>query len=352
MSTLNRADRVSVDSYSDPNLETTNNSGVFNRIVNNLQTPLLNVKGLQLVRANFVNSSLQLNDCNGQLLFVYSRNTTTAIPSNGSTFKVIRLHPSWFVPRASYTTFTRNKYFNSVTELVAALNAAASTGGDLATYNPSWTAGDVTFAFDTTTRRITMTGNIATNYYTPVSPDHPAMAAFLSGANQVRMNGFTSGGTYATATPQPYSIGNTYTGIQLMNPRLGFALYYNNRGIWWSSNSILGSATSTGVPQLQTVGIEGDSWPILQSVQNVSVYVNAVAGSGLDSRTGKALIAVIPMEAPPLGINSYTASSLNYPALSVGNEIYSLEITFLDDSGNPFCIPPNYNVNLEFSVLY
>lgn len=350
MATTSRPDRITLDSYSDPNLETSPNNGYYNRIVNNLNTPLLNVKGFQLNRANFINTSLQLNDYNGQLIFVYSRNTTTAIPSNGSTFKIIRLLPSWYVPAAGFTAFTRNRYFNSVTELVAALNAAAATGGDSATYNPSWTANDVTFSYDTTTRKITMTGATATNYYAPVPSDHPAMLTFLSGANQPRMNGFNSGGTYATATPQPYATNQAQ--LSLMNSRLGFAMFYANRGIWFSNNSILGCATSTGVPQLQNVGIEADSWPILQGIQNVNVYLNIVNGSGYDSLRGKALIATIPMEAPPLGINSYTTTSLQYPLLSVANEVFNLEVVLLDELGNPFLQPPNYNVQLEFSVLY
>jgi hypothetical protein len=352
MATLNRPDRVIVDSYSDPNAESATNNGVTNRILNNLQTPLLNVKGIQLVRANYINSALQLNDYNGQLVFVYSRNTTTAIPSNGSTFKIIRLHPSWFVPYNGYTAFTLNKYFNSVTELVTALNAAAATGGDSATYNPTWTANDVTFAFDTTTRRITMTGAIATNYYAPVPPDHPAMAAFLASASAPKMNAFSSGNTYATAFLQPIAPANNYVGLQLMNARLGFSMFYATRGLWWNSSSVLGCASSTGVPQLQAVGITADSWPILQAVQNVNVYVNVVVGSGLDSKAGKSLLACIPMEAPSLGINSYTLSSLDYPALSVGSEINSFEITLLDDAGNPFIMPTNYNSCFELAILY
>jgi hypothetical protein len=81
------------------------------------------VKAIQLLRANFVNSSLQLNDYNGQLFFIYSRNTTTAIPSDGYTFHVIRLHPSWFVPYAGYTAFTKNKYFNNGQELLFNYNS-------------------------------------------------------------------------------------------------------------------------------------------------------------------------------------------------------------------------------------
>lgn len=351
MTTINRPDRITLDSYSDPNLEFNPNNGYFNRIVNNLQTPLLNVKGFQLNRANFINSVLQLNDATGQLLFVYSRNTSTAIPANGSTFRVIRLHPSWFVPAAGFTAFTRNRYFNSVTELVAALNAAASTGGDSATYNPSWIANDISFAYDTTTRRITIQGLTASQFYAPVPADHPAMAAFLSGANQVRMNGFGSSNTYATATPQPYTT-QPVPALQLMNSRLGFAMFYGNRGIWWGANSVLGCATSTGVPQANAVNIEADSWPILAGSQNVNLYLNIVNGSGYDSQRGKALLACIPLEAPPLGINSYTTTSLQYPLLSVANEVYNLELIMLDDNGQPFLQPPNYNVNFEFSVLY
>ena len=355
MATINRPDRVTVDSFNDSTIDNLNGNGYFNQITNNLQTPCLNVKGVQLNRANFINSSLQLNDFNGQLLFVYSRNTTTAIPADGSTFKVIRLYPSWYVPPNGYTYFTKNKYFNNVTELVAALNAAAGAEGDDSIYNPSWEEEDVSFSYDQATRKITFTGlqSFPTRYYAPVPSDHPALRTFLSGVNQVRMNGFTSGGTWATATRQPYFIpNNPTTPLLTMNSRLGFALTYGNRGIWWSSNSVLGCATSTGVPRASTISSEADSWPILQGIQNVNVYLNIVNGSGLDSLTGKALIATIPMEAPPLGINSYTLTSLEYPLLSVANEVYTLTLTFTDENGAPYLMPPNYNANFELSLIY
>jgi len=82
------------------------------------------------------------------------------------------------------------------------------------------------------------------------------------------------------------------------------------------------------------------------------VYLNVVNGSGIDSQNKKALLASIPIEAPPLGVNSYTASSLQYPALSVANEIYNLELTLLDEEGNAYLIPQNYNAFFELSVLY
>ena len=346
MSTTNRPDRISCDAFSDATLSNNPNNGIYNSFTNTLTLPLLRVKGLQLLRANFINSSLQLNDYNGQLLFVYSRNTTTAIPSDGSTFKVVRLHPSWFVPYAGFTAFTKNKYFNNGTELVAALNLAAGTGGDSATYNPSWTANDVTFSFDTTTRRISFTGNTATNYYAPIPPDHPALAGFLAGANQVRMNAISSGNTYPLSMAQSYNAGVT------MNQRLGFGMDYNNRGILWSANSVIGCATTSGVPQLQAVAVEADSWPILISSQNLNIYCNALAGSGQDSRTRRQLLATIPIENAPLGVCSYTLTSVDGPALSVLNEVYNLQFTFLDDFGFPFFFNPNYNVNLELNIFY
>jgi len=281
MATTNRPNRISCDAFSDINLVNTPNNGIYNTFTNNLRLPLLGVKGLQLLRANFVNNSLQLNDYNGQLLFVYSRNSTTAIPDS-STFHVVRLHPSWYVPAASYTTFVKNKYFNNGAELVAALNLAAAANGDSTTYNPSWLAGDVTFSFDTTTRKISFTGATATNYYAPIPQDHPALAAFLTsyGASGtgVKMNALGFSGSYAAALIQPINAGIT------MNERLGFAMSYRNRGIQWTSSSILGCATTTGVPQLNAVATEADSWPILLGSQNLNIYCNAVAGSGQERR--------------------------------------------------------------------
>lgn len=346
MATTNRPDKISCDAFSDSTITTSPNNGIYSQFNNNLQLPLVGVKALQLLRVNFVNSTLQLNDYNGQLLFVYSRNNTTAIPSDGSTFHVIRLHPSWFVPYAGYTAFTKNKYFNNGTELVAALNLAATAGGDSVTYNPSWLAGDVTFSFDTTTRRISMTGNTAGQYYAPIPQDHPALAGFLAGANQVRMNAFNSANTYATATVQPYT--TTIT----MNERLGFALQYLNRGFFWNANSVLGCATTTGVPQANTVAVEADSYPILLGTQNLNVYCNAVSGSGQDSRLRRQLIGTIPIENAPLGVCSYTLTSVEGHLLSVLGEIYSLQFSFLDDWGNPFFFNSNFNTNVELSVWY
>jgi hypothetical protein len=343
MATTNRPDRAIINSHDDQIIPTSANNGYFNRIVNNLQTPLLNVKGIQLTRANFINSSLPLNDFNGQLFFCYARTESSGATISLADVQIVRLHPSWFVPAESFTNFVKNKYYNYVSDLVTDLNLAASAGGDDITYNARWVSGDVTFAYNNATRRITFTGNTASKWYSPVSSDFPGLNTYLSA---ITMNAL--GGVKA----QPYALPTAFSITPTMNARLGFAMSYRNRGVFWNANSLVGCATSTGVPQANTVGTEGDSWPILLGVQNVQVYLNAANGSGIDAQNRKALLASIPMEAPPLGVNSYTTTSLQYPALSVANEIYSLELTLLDEEGNPYLMPQNYNAYFELSVLY
>ena len=75
MTSTNKPDRLACDAFSDPNIKSLGNSGVYTRFTNTLAQPLLNVKGIQLLRTNFVNSALQLNDYNGQLFFLYYRYT-------------------------------------------------------------------------------------------------------------------------------------------------------------------------------------------------------------------------------------------------------------------------------------
>jgi hypothetical protein len=213
-------------------------------------------------------------------------------------------------------------------------------------------AGDVTFTFNTATRKISFAGTVNNLYYAPIPYDHPALPGFLINAvHQVKMNGANNGaGGAGTGTLQPYARG--LLDGTTMNQRLGFAMGYGNRGIFWGSSSIIGCATTAGVPQLGLVSIEGDSWPILLGTQNVNVYANIVAGSGQDSRTLRTLLATIPIENAPLGVCSYTLTSVDGPALSVGNEIYNISFSFLDDCGTPFYFMGNYNVNLELNVFY
>lgn len=351
MATLNRPDKIVLDAYSDPLLETYNGNGVYSGFTNTFRTPILNAKGVMLQNANLVNSVLQLND-NSQLMFWFFTSTSTTVPRNLDTLKCIRLHPSDFVAFPGYTAFTRNRYFNSVTELVAALNAAASTGGDSVTFNPYWQNATVQFAYDTTTRRITIIPQGANNFIMPAAADDPLVLDALRGTSRpnsrIRMNGYNSSNTYATATLQPYAENIS------MNARLGFAMNFSARGKYWSASSQLGCATSTGIPLSSAQGnIEADAFPIMIGSQNVNVYLSIISGSGMDSWSQrKNLLATIPLEVAPLNIMSYTTNSAEKPALSVPNEIYEVRVEFFDDAGTPYMMPPNFNTELTISIFY
>ena len=338
MSCLNKPDRISCDAFSDSNLKYNNTGGNYTSFNNVLQQPLLNVRGLQLIRANFVNPVLQLND-NNQLMFFYYTAAASSGIVNANNLKVVRLYPSDFVPAVGFTDYTTNKYFNTVAELVVALNAAASANGDNITYNPKFLADDIEFSYDPDTRRISVEGLTAGNYYSVAAFDDPNVIAYLK-TNAITMNG------YGGVVVQKYSLNTT------MNPRLGFSQGYFNKGSWWGSSSQLGVATLTGVPQLNAVPILANNTPILIGSQNINVYLNSLGATGQDSRNKKNLLATIPLEFGALFVNSYTLTSLEQPAHIVNGEIYNMTFSFEDDYGNEVTMLGNYNTNLELNVFY
>jgi hypothetical protein len=346
MSLLNRPNRITLDAYSDPNLELTNPNGVYSSFTNQFTTPVLNAKSIQLLNANIINSTLQLNDYS--LMFFYYANNTLSGLCVASNLKCIRLHPASFVPAGGFTTYVKNKYYNDVDELVADLNVAANTGGDIATYNPRWVSGEIIFSFDDTTRRISIRGN-GTTYIAPAAADDPNIATYLATSNQApRMNSYVNASAgYSTAPLQPYRAGFS------MNSRLGFAMSYLATGLYWSSQSVRGCATSIGTPlNSSTILVEADANPILLGVQNVYVYLDIVNGSGMDTQNRKNLAGTIPIEFAPLNINSYTFSSLQSELLSVPSEIYGVSVLLLDDTGFPFPQPPNFNSQISIAVFY
>jgi len=346
MATLNRPNRITLDAYSDPNLELANPNGVYSTFTNNFTTPVLNAKAIQLLNANIINSTLQLNDYS--LMFFYYSNASNANIAVAANLKCIRLHPASFVPAGGFTAFVKNKYYNDVDELVADLNTAATAGGDSVTYNPRWTAGEVVFSYDDATRRISIRGN-GTTFIAPAAADDPNIATYLATANQApRMNTFVNASAgYSSAPLQPYRAGFS------MNSRLGFAMSYLATGLYWTSSSQRGCASSIGVPlNSNTILVEADANPILLGVQNVYVYLDIVVGSGMDTQNRKNLAGTIPIEFAPLNINSYTFSSLQAELLSVPSEIYGVTVLLLDDTGFPFPQPPNFNTQMSIAVFY
>jgi hypothetical protein len=138
-----------------------------------------------------------------------------------------------------------------------------------------------------------------------------------------------------------------------MNARLGFAMSYNSRGLYWTSSSQQGCATAIGVPSRSSAyPVNADAPPILIGAQNVNVYCSVITGSGIDSLNGKNLLATVPLEVPALNVNSYTTNSVEAPAISLSNEIYEITFEMRDDYGTPVPFPPNYNTEFVISIFY
>jgi hypothetical protein len=336
---MNAPDKLLADAFSDNSIKNNAIGGAYSGFTNQLNTPILGLKGIQLLRMNFVNSALQLND-NTQLMFFYYRGEAASTAVAYANLRCVRLYPSDYVPATSYTTFVRNKYFNSVSELVSALNAAAAAGGDVSTYNPLWVSGDVSFSYDTASRKISMTGNTAENYFAPAAADDPNVITYL------RTNAITLNAINSNNLVQPYALG------QSMNARLGFAQSYFNRGVWWGSSSVQGVATMVGVAQENGTAIEADAFPILLGAQSINVYMNIAPNSGYDSKARKNLIASIPVESASQYVGSYTLTSVEQPASSVQNEVYTITFNFTDEYGNDYFFNANNNVSLEFNCFY
>lgn len=352
MATANRPNRITLDAYSDPNLEIAGLNGTYSQFTNQLQTPILGAKSFELISATFINNCLQLND-QSQLVFFYYRNASASNIRNTGNLSCVRLHPSTFVPYPGFTSFVRNKYFNSVTELCAALTAASAAGGDSAGFNPTWVSGDLTFSYDTTTRKVSVTAANSSIYIAPAAFDDPNISLLLQGLSpfvglpyQIKMNAYNSSNTYATATIQPYVLNQT------MNPRLGFAMSINSNPIWRGVNTQYGVATSTAVPMPTGTLIEADSNPILLGAQSVGIYLDTVMGGGYDSANAKNLLSPVFINVPPLNVVTYVPASVNQPLLSVAQEIYQITVRLIDDAGVPFLQSPNFNVRIEISIGY
>ena len=349
MSIINRPNQIVLDAYSDPTLEYSGNNGLYSRFTNVLTTPILKAKSVQVLSVNCVNTALQLND-QSQLMFFYYVSTTVPSIRNATNLRCVRLHPSTFIPASGFTAFTRNRYFNTVQELVAALNVAASTGGDSTTYNPRWVAGQVTFSYNSDTRKISVSSSGGSTNIAPTSADDSLVQDFLNNTGSFTnqrpvMNWIGSSSSYATSIVQPFVIG------QSMNARLGFAMGFLNRGQWWTASSQQGCATSTGIPQTG-VAIEADANPILLGSQNVGVYIPETTGSGNDSLRNKNLALSVPINVAPLNVLAYNCSGVESKLMSVPQELYQLTVELRDELGLPFLQPPSYNVQVLLSVKY
>ena len=362
---LFQPDRVSINSRQSPIPYTsatlaTYQTQNFSRFTNNLQTPLLNVKSIELYR---ITASLPIPSIpNDQTVFFYYRIPT--IGGGGADkynpdyskltsayIKIVRLlttfvySPSRYLP-AIADSYGFNGVFNDYPELAQILNRSASADPnavDLAAY---YTAGDVSFSYDETTKKIIFQGNnyetvggVPQYYYIPCGLNDPNLPTVQANLISILGNSI-------------FQFQQGYT----LNKRLGF--------LWDGTNTTEGPPDYGGAPNytypipdyvsglwIPRIRYFADSYADLLNTQNIFLYCDVVGGSTRDTNTSDQLLAVVPVTSGQLGTLLYQ-SSQDCPLRKTANSIYEISITMRTDTGADFWIPTNGFVNAEFLVKY
>lgn len=333
---VNQPERVFLNSSDDPNWANTQG---FSQWTCTYDTPILNATRTQLLRATIPMAQVNVPDY--QLVFFYhSLPTATTTPSN-TTLRAVRFYPTWYVaPAALGTAYTKNRFFSDPADFVTQLNTAAAAGGDNVTYNPYWVSGDITFAYNATTKQISFTGNTAGRYYVNAGYNDPIVRAAIAGGTIVMPN-YSGGGT----TPQPL------VAYWTLNLRVGYAFSGQSFDIQQGGGTTTAYANLTNTAFANGTAVPVDSFPNLVYSQCVYMYANVVAGSSLGSNKQHNLLSVIPVNAPQLGVIQYVATTINW-LTKVPDNIYEITIEMRDDANQPFLLPDSAQVNVEMGFFY
>ena len=335
---VNNPERVFLNS-SDDGRNTTDFG--FSQFTCTYDTPILGAKKTMMLRASIPNAQVNVPDY--QLVFWYYNLPTATTAPSAATLRAVRLYPSNYVaPAALGTTFTKNRYFSDPADFVSVLNTAAAVGGDNITYNPFWAAGDITFAYNAVTRQITFTGNTAGRFYAPAGWNDPNVNAAIAGKTIV----MPSTANIAVTYPQP--LVQNWT----LNLRVGYAMSGTSFGPQLLQvNLIPQYADLTHVAYPNGTAVPVDSFPNLVYTQCVYLYSNIVAGVSLGSGGQHNVLAVVPVNAPTLGVIQYTALTVNMMTKLV-DTIYEITVEMRDDANQPFTLPDSAQVNLELAMVY
>lgn len=338
-SRVNQPERVFLNSNDDP---TDPNNPEFFIFSANFQTPILDAKRAQLIRASVPFPKLQLPDY--QLCFFYFQlPTAVAVPSIFN-LKCIRLYPSNYLPPAGFSAYTVNRNFNTPSDLVSALNTAASVGGDNATYNTLWGQGDIVFAYNSTLKQIEVTGNTPTKFYAIAGWNDPIVRTVLANPSifLTTPNAFGGG-----VTAQPVLAQTT------LNLRLGYAYSGTTRVPNSAGNasarSQYANVGNNSFPYAQV--ILADSYPNLVYTNNIYLYTNFCNGSSVTSNNRHNLLAVLPVNAISFGIVQYVAATTNL-LTKLSQTIQNITIEMRDDNDIPYYLPDSAVVNVELAFSY
>jgi len=289
----------------------------FSKFTCRLPTPILNPKRTQLLRAAIPNAQVNIPDYD--LIFWYFAIPVAPAPQV-PVLRNVRIFPSNY--QGATGGCAVNRQLASYADLVTLLNqsaAATDTSG-----NPYHVAGDITFAYDANTKKISWQGTNIGFAYAQAGYNDP----------QVEVDRFNVRYTAGGAVQPTLSETN-------LNLRSGFTFYDTEAS---NPNTFLVTYPS-GTP------VVAPSWANLVYSQCVYMFANIVAGSGMGSGGQHNLLSVVPMNAPSLGVSLYQAPMVNW-LTKVPQEIYEITIYMLDDNYQPFVVPNNAIVNIEMGFSY
>jgi hypothetical protein len=334
---VNQPDRVFINSSDDI---TTPYNGQFNQFQANFITPIMNAERCQLLRATIPTPGPALPDY--ALEFWYAKKDTIDEALDSTNVKVVRILPYGFVPTSG--TYAINRYLASYTDFVSLLNLASLN--DNSTYNPYWGgAGDLIFALDSTTNKISITGEDDTKFYQVLGygsyfQEQLTGNIVLPPGNRISPNAYID-----------------YISEYNLNLRVGFAMPASFTGYDAEAGDQSRFPTSNStVPSMKTVAggvaITADSYPNLVRTQAVYFYSNIAVASAMGSNNRHNLLAVIPVNSPALGVTNYTALTINFLTKVANDSIQNINIEMLDDANLPYTLPDNAQVNLEIAFKY
>lgn len=319
------------------------NQAQYSQFQINLQTPVLDPKRCQLIRATIPNIQLQLPDWGGLCFFYWALATATSVPTILN-LRCVRLYPSYYIAPSGFTTFVRNRYITDPSDFVVLLNQAAGASGDSITYNNYWLASDITFSWDNTKKQITFVGNTASTFYAPVGYNDPILATVLNGtaANLITMPNANniSNTTFQPQQPQ-------YT----LNLRVGYAMSGTSRGIQSFGAGQSAYADITNVAFANTVSVPVDSFPNLVYTNTVSIYLSFISGASLTSNNRHNLLAVVPIQSNSLQVNNYIAATSNL-LTRLSQTINNITVELVDDANQPYVLPDSAETTIELSFSY
>lgn len=340
-SRVNQPERLLI--RSDDDTTNANQAGFFQFQVN-LPTPVLDARRCQIIRTTIPNVQLQIPDYQA-VFWYYSLPTATTAPSN-ATLRAVRLFPSYYqAPAGLAYTPTKNRYITDPNDFVSLLNTAAAAGGDAVAANPYWVAGDVTFAYNATTKQITMTGQTAGRFYTPAGYADPIVLQAIAGQGAAGVIQCPQYNNAATLFPQPLLA--QYT----MNLRTGYAM----SGLTPGRQSFAGGnrlyANIVNVAFANGTAVPADSFPDLVYTNSIALYASFITGSSLTSNNKHNLLAVVPLQTVSLGVNNYIAATSNL-LTKLSQTINNIIIEMRDAADQPYILPDNASVDLEVSFSY